>query len=220
MNDFKAYLAEAIATFTLVFVGAGSILADSFVNMGIVGIAFAHGLAIMVMVYAIGHISGGHINPAVTIGMWVTKQMEAVKAAGYIVSQLIGGVVGALTLSVVFASAPAALNLGTPALGAGLTFGGGVLVEAILTFLLVFVIFATAVDKRAPKGIYGLAIGFVITLDILVGGVLTGAAMNPARAFGPALISGAWANQFVYWIGPIVGGTTGALVYNNYFMKK
>jgi len=149
----KKYLAEFIATFTLIFIGAGSILA----NNNLTGVAFAHGLAIMCMVYAIAHISGAHINPAVTIGMWVTKKINLKDGFFYIAAQLLGGVVGALALKIVFVNVSSSLNLGTPALVSGLSFFNGVLVEAILTFFLVFVIFAVAVDKRAPKGIYGLA---------------------------------------------------------------
>lgn len=212
----KKYLAEFIATFTLIFIGAGSILAGN----NLTGIAFAHGLAIMVMVYATAHISGAHINPAVTIGMWVTKKINSKDGICYIIAQLFGGIVGAIVLKTVFVNASSSLNLGTPALGSGISFFNGVLVEAILTFLLVFVIFAVAVDKRAPKGMYGLAIGMVITFDILAGGPLTGAAMNPARAFGPALVSGYFVNHLVYWIGPIVGGILGAVVYDRYLLKK
>jgi len=212
----KRYLAEFIATFTLIFIGAGSILA----NNNLTGIAIAHGLAIMCMVYATAHISGAHINPAVTIGMWVTKKIETKDGFFYIIAQLAGGIVGAFALKTVFVNAPSTLNLGTPTLGSGITFFNGILIEAILTFLLVFVVFAVAVDKRAPAGMYGLAIGMVVTFDVLAGGPLTGAAMNPARAFGPALISGYFVNHLVYWIGPIVGGIVGALVYNNYLLKK
>lgn len=212
----KKYLAEFIATFTLIFIGAGSILA----NNNLTGIAFAHGLAIMCMVYATAHISGAHINPAVTIGMWVTKKINSKDGFFYIVAQLLGGVVGALALKTVFVDVSSSLNLGTPALASGLSFFNGVLVEAILTFLLVFVIFAVAVDKRAPKGFYGLAIGMVITFDILAGGPLTGAAMNPARAFGPAIVSGYFVNHLVYWVGPIVGGVAGAVTYNKFLLSK
>ena len=166
LKAYKAYLAEFIATFALVFVGAGSILANSYSPIGILGIALAHGLVLMCMIYAIGHISGGHINPAVTIGMWITKKINTLRAIGYIISQLLGAVIAALLLKVAFASAPTSLNLGTTALS-GISFGTGVLIEIILTFLLVFTIFGVAVDKRAPKGIYGLAIGLVLTFDIL-----------------------------------------------------
>jgi glycerol uptake facilitator protein len=210
----KEYIAEFIATFALIFIGAGAILA----NVGIIGIALAHGLVLMSMIYATGHVSGAHINPAVTISMWVTKRIESVKAIGYIISQLLGAVVGALFLRIIFSNAQLSLNLGTPGLN-GVSFWVGILIEFILTFLLVFTIFGTS-DKRAPKGIYGVAIGLVLTFDILVGGNLTGAAMNPARVFGPALISGFWNHHIVYWIGPVLGALLAGLVYDNLLLEN
>jgi len=212
----KAFLAEAVATFSLVFIGAGSILANEITGggLGLIGIAFAHGLVLMAMIYATGHISGGHINPAVTISMWFTKKIGTKKAIGYIVSQLIGASIAGFLLASIFVSAPASLHLGVTDLAAGISMGQGILLEAVLTFFLVFIIFGTAVDQRAPKGFYGLAIGLVLTFDILVGGALTGASMNPARTFGPAIVSGYWVNHIVYWIGPIIGAITAAVIYN------
>lgn len=223
MKDLKAYVAELIATFTLCFIGAGAIVTNSYTDgaVGLVGIALAHGIAIMIMVYATGHISGGHINPAVTIGFMVTKRIEIGKGIGYIVSQLAGGVLAGFTLRAIFSPAVwGATHLGTPALGSGIGFGSGILIEAILTFFLVMTVFATAVDSRAPKNIYGIAIGATIVCDILMGGPLTGAAMNPARTFGTGVAAGFFENHLVYWIGPIVGGAVAALLYNNFFMSK
>ena len=220
-DDYRAYLAEAIATFALVFIGAGAILADRVSgNFGILGIAFAHGLVLMCMVYATGHISGGHVNPAVTIGLYFGRQIKAAKAFGYIVSQLIGATIAGLLLKMIYVSAPAAAHLGTPGLAPGVSFGAGVLIEAVLTFFLVFTVFGVAVDKRAPAGMYGMAIGLVLTFDILAGGVFTGASMNPARTFGPAAASGFWANHLVYWIGPVIGAIVAAMVYTKFLMKS
>ncbi|MBI2173013.1 MAG: aquaporin [Candidatus Aenigmarchaeota archaeon] len=215
MKVYSVYVAEAIATFSLVFIGAGSILAGN----DIIGVALAHGLVLMCMVYATAHVSGAHINPAVTVGMLVTKKIGSSKAALYIISQLVGAAVAGFFLAAIFPSAPA-LNLGTPALASGLPVASGILVEAVLTFFLIFTIFGVAVDKRAPAGFYGLAIGLVLTFDILAGGTLTGAAMNPARAFGPALASGFWENQVVYWIGPIIGAIVAALAYDRVLSSK
>ena len=212
MKAYKTYLAELIATFGLVFIGAGAVLAD----VGIVGVALAHGLVLMCMIYAIAHISGGHVNPAVTIGLWITKKISTVRAAGYIISQLLGATIAALLLKVIFTASSS--NLGVPTLS-GVGFGTGILIETILTFFLVFVVFGVAVDKRAPKGLYGLAIGLVLTFDIFMGGALTGAAMNPARAFGPALVSGLWTNHLVYWIGPLIGGIIAAVLYSTLLLK-
>lgn len=180
-----------------------------------VGIALAHGLAIATLVSAAGHISGGHFNPAVTAGFVATRRMPLGQGIAYVIAQLAGASVAALLLTASFPEATRkAVHLGTPALGQGVTAGVGIVVEAILTFLLVFVIFGVAVDVRGPRGVAGLIIGLVIAMDILAGGVLTGAAMNPARAFGPALFSGHWANQAVYWVGPLLGGVGGAWLYH------
>ncbi|MFQ6112825.1 MAG: MIP/aquaporin family protein [bacterium] len=222
-ENLKPFLAELISTFALCFIGAGAIVTDSYTNggVGLVGIALAHGLVLAIMVSATGHISGGHVNPAVTIGFMVTRRIEIVKGTGYIVSQLVGAVLAGFALRAIFSPEVwSASNLGTPALNAGVPFWNGVYIEAILTFFLVFTIFATAVDSRAPRNIYGFAIGLVLTFDILMGGPLTGASMNPARTFGPAVASGYFSNHLVYWIGPIVGGAVAALVYNTLLMSK
>lgn len=218
---WRAYVAELIATFTLVFIGAGAICLDvSRGGVGLVGIALAHGLAIFVMCAAVGHISGAHINPAVTLGVWVAKKIETQTAVGYILAQLVGAVLGAWVLKCFY---PYSLGmpavLGTPMIAASLTMGQAVFVEAILTFLVVFVVFGSAVDARGPK-IGGLAIGMTVAMDILMGGPLTGAAMNPARAFGPALVAGFWKNQSVYWVGPLLGGAAAGWIYSKLYLKR
>ncbi len=215
-------LVEAVGALALIFLGAGSIIADQITGgkVGLVGIAFAHGLAIATMVAAAGHVSGGHFNPAVTLGFVATRRMPVGTGITYILAQLVGASVGGLLLTAVFPEAARmAVNLGTPALGRGVSAGTGIVVEAVLTFFLVFVIFGVAVDARGERAIAPLAIGLVIVMDILGAGVLTGAAMNPARAFGPALFSGFWANHAVYWIGPFIGGVLGAWVYT-YLMQR
>ncbi len=222
MTDSKKLISEFVGTFALVFIGAGSVATNYISNgaLGLFGIATAFGLVVMAMIYATGHISGTHINPAVTIALVATKKMDAKDAVPYIISQLAGAAVAGMTLAVIYPTAVAGVNLGTTGLGTNVGFGTGVLVEAILTFLLVFTIFGAAVDKRAPAGFAGFAIGMVVLFDILVGGPLTGASMNPARTFGPALASGYWANHLVYWIGPIIGGVVAALLYDGVFAEK
>jgi MIP family channel proteins len=218
----RAALAEAIGTFALVFIGAGSIIADQLSGgrVGLVGVALAHGLAIATLVSATGHISGGHLNPAVTAGFVITRRIPVGVGIGYMVGQLVGASVGALLLVAAFPEAARqAVHLGTPVLGRGVTAGVGIVVEGVLTFLLVLVVFGVAVDARGPRGIAGLMIGLVIAMDILAGGVLTGGAMNPARAFGPALFSGFWQNHLVYWIGPLLGGAAAAWVYESAFIR-
>ncbi len=192
MTEPKKLISEFVGTFALIFIGAGSV-ATNYISdgaLGLVGIATAFGLVVMAMIYATGHISGTHINPAVTIALVATKKMNAKDASPYIISQLAGAAVAGLTLGVIYPTAIASVHLGTTSLGANVGFGTGILVEAILTFLLVFTIFGAAVDKRAPAGFAGFAIGMVVLFDILVGGPLTGALNEPARTFGPALASG------------------------------
>jgi aquaporin Z len=211
-----------MATFILIFIGAGAIMTSTATGgaTGLTGIALAHGLAIFIGVAAMGHVSGAHINPAVTIGFLITRRIPVLNGGVYIVAQLVGAIIGALVLRAAFTSEiVAASSLGTPALGPGVTMMAGILLEAILTFILVTVIFQTAGHPQGPKVIAPLAIGFTITLDILMGGPLTGAAMNPARAFGPALVGGYWANHIVYWIGPIAGGALAALVAHHILQR-
>ena len=218
----RSLVAEAVGALALIFLGAGSIIADQLSGgkVGVIGIAFAHGLAIATMVAAAGHVSGGHFNPAVTLGFLATRRLPVGTGISYILAQLVGASIGALLLTATFPEAARqAVGLGTPALGRGISAGTGIVVEAVLTFFLVFVIFGVAVDARAQRPAAPLAIGLVITMDILAGGVLTGAAMNPARAFGPALFSGVWANHAVYWIGPAVGAVLAAWIYT-YLMDR
>lgn len=220
MNS-KKFIAEFIGTFTLIFVGVGAIAGD-FLNggqTGLVGIALAHGLAIGVMVSATMAISGGHINPAVTIGFLCTKKIDLAGAANYIIAQCLGAIVAMLLLKACLPStALVSVNMGTPALAVGISAGMGFLTEMILTFLLMFVIFGTAVDPRAPK-VGGLFIGLTIVLDILIGGPITGAAMNPARHLGPALLGGGLNDLWLYWAGPVVGAVLAAVVYDKFLQE-
>jgi MIP family channel proteins len=211
----KPLVAELIGTFTFVFIGAGSIITNALTNgaLGTLGIALAHGLALSIIITVFAATSGGHINPAVTIGMLMTRRITPLLGLLYIVAQLVGATLAGLLLRAVFPFAVwQAAKLGTPDLAPGVSFGTGVLVEAILTFFLLLAVFGTAVDPRAPK-IGGFGIGLTVAFDILMGGALTGASMNPARTFGPALAGGFWQNDLVYWIGPIIGGAIAALIY-------
>jgi len=221
-DSLRRGVAEFVGAFALVFVGAGSIAtAGAIGDPSLIGIALAHGLVIAVMASAVGHISGGHFNPAVTLGFLVTRRMAPTLAVIYWIAQLVGGLLGALLLTALLPDdLTDPVNLGVPALGGGLGAGAGVVVEAILTFFLVWVIFATAADPRGTfTSIAGLAIGFTITLDILIGGPLTGAAMNPARAFGPQLVGGEWADGWVWYVGPLAGGAVAALAYEWLYLR-
>lgn len=215
-----ALIAEALGTFLFFFVGAGSVLLGDYLaanggsGPGLLGVALAHGLALAVLVSALGPVSGGHFNPAVTLGVWLMGKITPTKAALYVVAQLVGGLAAGLALKAVFADAWQPSNIGTPALGAGITPALGIGIEAVLTALLMLTVIGTAVDPRAPK-IGGLAIGLAVAADILVGGPLTGAAMNPARWFGPAVAAGAYADWYVWWIGPAIGAAVAALIYRS-----
>jgi aquaporin NIP len=203
--------AEGIAAFVLVFAGCGAIIADAQYegSLGTVGIALVFGLVIMVMVYATGHLSGAHINPAVTIAFTLSRHFPAREALAYIVAQCVGAIGAALVLLAVWPSKPADLGATLPSVGAG----SALVYEAILTAFLMFVIMAVATDTRAVGAAAAIAIGGTIGFDALLGGPVTGASMNPARSFGPALVSGTWTDFWVYVAGPVVGAGVGALAY-------
>jgi MIP family channel proteins len=213
-------VAEGLGTFALVFIGAGSVISDNYGRYGVLGISIAHGLVLAVMVTATMSISGGHLNPAVTIGLLVTRRTTAVTAAAYIAAQLIAAVLAALLLKAVYTpGVTGAASLGIPRIASSITFGQAIGIEAILTFFLVSAVFGTCVNPEAPK-VGGFGIGLVLVFDILVGGPLTGAAMNPARAFGPALISGEWVGHIVYWVGPLIGAVLAALLWQYVLLPK
>jgi MIP family channel proteins len=225
-TTFQKFVAEFIGTFALVFFGVGSICVDRHLQssggIGLLAIALAHGLAIGIMVSAFGHVSGGHFNPAVTIGFWVTKRLGTLDAFLYWAAQLLGGIVAAFLLrSVIPEETWRAVALGTPELLRDFPRLSGMVLEAVTSFFLVLVVFATAVDERgAFRAIAGFGIGLTITLGILAIGPYTGGAMNPARAFGPALAAHHWTNQGVYWIGPLAGGFLAGLLYDSLYLKK
>lgn len=219
--NFKALIAEFIGTFALIFIGVGAI-ATNYINRGITGapvdltaIALAHGFTIAVMVSATAAVSGGHLNPAVTFGAFMTGKIDRKNAVGYVISQCLGGIFAASLIKLVIPlEALQAVGMGTPTLGLGETPLMGLGMEFFLTFFLVFVVFGTGIDARAPK-LGGLFIGLTVTLDILAGGPLSGAAMNPARYLGPALMGGGLQYLWVYCLGPLAGGAAAALLYHH-----
>lgn len=223
---WRKAIAEFVGAFTLIFIGAGAVISTG--NADLLLIALAHGLAIGVMVSALARISGGHFNPAVTLGALAGRQITVRLALVYWAFQLLGALVAALALFAIFPSSvwqPS--HLGTPTLGTtpGLSWNvsvaTGILVEAVLTFLLVFVVYGTGMDPRgAFNAVGGFAIGLTITVDIMMGGPLTGAAMNPARWFGPAVVSQFFDNWYVYWIGPFLGAVIAGVVYSRVFLDK
>jgi len=228
MVNPRNWFAEGVATYCLVFFGPLSVIlsvaafGDGLSTEAIIMISLAHGSAIGLMVYAFGHVSGAHINPAVTIPMIITKKISPADGAGYITFQLIGGIVAAFTLLMTLPELGAQVNFGTQAPGELINNSAisAVGLEMIFTFFLVTVIFMTAVHKKAAAGIQGLSIGGMVFLLHLVGVPLTGASMNPARTLGPAIVSGFWEFHWVYWVGPIIGGIIAGLIMNYVFVKK
>lgn len=219
----RRLVAEALGTFAFVFVGVAVVVVNGgFPNSGIglLGIALAHAVALSVMISATMAISGGHLNPAVTVGLLVARRIGPLEAAAYIVTQLAAACVGALLVQWLLpAGAVRSALLGLPVIASSITLGQAMGIEVVLTFFLMSAVFGTAVSPDAPR-IAGFGIGLVLLFDILVGGPLTGAAMNPARAFGPALVSGQWLGHVVYWIGPMAGAILAALLWQYVLLPK
>ncbi|MCA1678000.1 MAG: MIP family channel protein [Actinobacteria bacterium] len=203
--------AEGLAAFALVFAGCGAIVTDARYDgaLGAVGVSLVFGLIIMVMIYATGHLSGAHINPAVTLAFTLTRHFPPREAAAYIAAQVAGATAGALALLAIWTDKPANLGATVPSIGAGSAF----VYEFLLTAFLMFVIIAVATDTRAVGAAAAIAIGGTVALDALFGGPVTGASMNPARSLGPALASGTWTDFWIYLAGPILGAAAGALAY-------
>ena len=214
---WNAILAEGIGTFFFFFVGIGASSIGG--TIGVVGVALAHGIVLAVMVSSLGAISGGHFNPAVTFGIWMASRLDNRRAVAYVIAQLLGAVLAAIAIGYV-SNVPNAVAAGTPALANGIDIGRGIVIEAILTAILLTAVFGTAVDPRAPKTIAGLGIGLAITADIFMGGPLTGAAMNPARWFGPALVAGKFDNAIVWIAGPLRGAAVVAAIYRLLFLPE
>jgi MIP family channel proteins len=220
-DSWRHFAAEFIGTFALVFVGGGAIITSPMlqVQAAVVNIAFAHGLILALMVTATMRISG-HLNPAVTAGFLVTRRIEPMMAVVYWIAQITGAIIAAYMLKALY---PAGLvmttRLGGQQISADINMIQAIGLEAIATFFLVFVVFGTAVDPRAPK-VGGFAIGLTVTAGILAIGPLTGGSMNPARSFGPAIVGHVFEGQTAYWIGPLIGGMAAALLYDRLFLRR
>jgi MIP family channel proteins len=217
-------LAEFIGTFMLVFVSAGAIASAGLtgdVSPSLLVVAFAYGLVVAVMVSAVGHISGGHFNPAVTLAFFVTRRLAVPLTIAYLVVQLAAAAGAALLIRWVFPGDSAeGVGYGSPAIDPGIEVAEALVVEALLTFFLVWVVFATLADIRGTfKAVAGLAIGLTIVFDVLIGGPLTGAMMNPARAFGPQLVDGSWDDFWIWYAGPILGGAIAGLLYELVYLR-
>lgn len=223
-NPWNAVIAEGAGTFLFFFVGIGSVAAGQAAGWapgdpaGLVVVALAHGVVLAVLISALGAVSGGHFNPAVTFGVWVASQIPGRRALSYVLAQLIGGLLAAMAIGFVLPGSTAG-GLGTPQLASNITPVAGIAIEAVLTVILLIAVFGTAIDPRGPK-IGGLAIGLAIAADILMGGALTGAAMNPARWLGPAAASGIWTDGYVWVIGPLIGAAVAAFAYRFFLLPE
>jgi aquaporin Z len=218
---FRRSLAELLGTFALVFIGAGAVASKYFpeATYGIFGVAVAHGLVLAVMVTAMLGISGGHLNPAVTLGLVAVRRADLRTGLAYIVAQLLGALLAALMIKMVYPlGVVRPISLGTPTIANTIQLQQAMIIEGLMTFFLVSAYFGTILNPAAPR-LGGLGVGLTLLFDMLVGGPLTGAAVNPARAFGPALVSGQWVGHLVYWIGPIVGGVLAALLWEYVLLR-
>jgi len=224
-NLTQKLVAEFLGTFALIFFGAGAACVDfqlrSSGGLGLLAVALANGLAIAIMVSALQHVSGGHFNPAVTIGLWVTRRLSTLDSLSYWGAQLLGATAAGFVLKAVIPDDVAAnVFLGTPELMRDFPRWSGMALEAVATFFLVLVFFATVVDTRGTfRAIAGFGVGLTMALGILVAGPFTGGALNPARAFGPAVASGHWLNWGIYWVGPLAGGFIAGLLYDSLFLR-
>jgi aquaporin Z len=220
-HAFRGPVAELIGTALFVFFGAGSVVANAAgIPLGPVGVALAHGVGIAVLITMTMAISGGHLNPAVSLALWLAQKIDGRRLAFYVAAQLIGAVIGALLVKAFFAAGAARVtSLGTPQISGALSLFEAIAVEAVLTFFLVSAVFGTCVHPAAPK-VGGFGVGLAIFTCALVCGSLTGAAMNPARAFGPALVSLDWHGQIAYWIGPGVGAAAAAALWRYVLLPK
>jgi MIP family channel proteins len=217
----RATAAEFVASFALVVLGAAAVIAQANGRLDLTGVALANGLAFAIMISITAHLSGGVVNPAVAIGLWVTGGLGSVRAAAYISAQLLGAAAGAFLLKFLVPSVSFEPGGGGMALATGLPSGKGLLIEAVATFLLVFVVFGAAIDDRGLAGrTAGLTIGLVVAVGTMAFGPWTGAAMNPARWLGPALATGAWSDWWVWTLGPVAGGIVAAVLYRAVFLTS
>lgn len=214
-------VAEVYGTFALVFFGCGAVIMESFptARFGLLGIALVHAVVLSVAITSTMAISGGHLNPAVSIGLWATRRTTGQDTFVYVLSQLAGALLAALALKMLLPGGVAKFVLwGTPTIYAGMTFGTATVLEGLLTFFLMSAVMGTAVSSAAPK-VGGFGIGLTLFFAIMVGGPFTGGALNPARAFGPAVISGNMQSLGAYFIGPIVGAVLAALLWDKVLLK-
>ncbi|MGH9454737.1 MAG: MIP/aquaporin family protein [Candidatus Acidiferrum sp.] len=226
-NLAQKLTAEFLGSFALIFFSAGAVCVDWYPHatnaLGLLGIALVYGLTMAIMVCALGHISGGHFNPAITIGFWVTKRLNTIDTIAYWAAQLVGAIAAAYLLkSIIPDDTWRAVALGTPMFTHDFTRLSGMILEGLATFFLVLTVFAASVDERSAafRPVAGFAIGLSLAVGSLIAAPFTGGALNPARAFGPALASSHWQNHGIYWVGPLAGGFLAGFLYDSLFLKK
>ena len=222
MRLVRPLTAEFVGTFGLVFAGTAVIISDSFPGgkAGLVGVALAQGLMLALGITATMGISGGHLNPAVTLGFLSTRRIDLKTALAYIGAQVAGGVAGAFaTRFLVPNNVGRLLSDGLPIINSNIQLGGAILLEAVMTFFLMSAVMGTVINPKAPK-MGGLWVGVAVIAMVLVGGPLTGAVMNPSRAFGPAVVSWIWTGQLAFWFGPILGAVAAALLWDKVLLKE
>jgi MIP family channel proteins len=225
----QKFVAEFVGTFGVVFIAAGAVSADQYLaassqsRLGVLGIALAYGLAYAVMVSALFHISGAHFNPAVTVGLWVTRRIGTMQGLGYLIAQILGSIFAMYLLIALIPDAAwraRALGSITPDFSPDITRGQGMVIEAALTFFFVLVIFATAIDaKRGLQKLSGLVSGLALSAGVLVAEPFTGGSMNPVRTLGPAVATRHWENHGVYWLGPLLGSIVASVLYDRLFLR-
>ncbi|MFI5278920.1 MAG: MIP/aquaporin family protein [Gemmatimonadales bacterium] len=221
-STLRPLVAELIGTFFLVFCGVGAAVSELYRSgtVGFVGIAIANGVALAIGISATMAASGGHVNPAVTIGLWSIGRIDPIKATQYVIAQLAGAIIAVLAVKFLYPDVAGQIAIyGAPRLATDVTVTQGILIEAIMTFLLAFAVMGTIVDGRAPK-MGGLGVGLIVVCDVLAGGQMTGAAMNPARAFAPMLVGGMWTGVAIYWVGPVLGAIAAMQIYERVIMQK
>ena len=219
-RTLRAPAAEFLGTLLFVLVGAGSIVANVNGAGGSLGIAIAHGLGLAILVTIMLPISGGHLNPAVSVALWIGDQIDLKTLGKYVAAQLLGAIVAALLIKALFPASMARItSLGTPQMSGAMGMLAGISLETLFTFFLVSAVFGTCVNPESQR-VGGFAVGLTVLVVALGGGNLTGAVMNPARAFGPALVSGDWHTQAAYWVGPLIGAALAALAWKFLFLPK
>ena len=217
----RRFVVEMIGTFALVFFGCASVITNAYpgTSVGLVGVALAHAVALAIGVSFAMPISGGHLNPAVTLGLMSVGKVDVRTGAVHLAAQVVAALLAALSLQAFFPEAIAGVvAYGTPQLSLNVSLVQGIGLEALMTFFLMSAVFGTVVSADAPR-IGGFGVGLTLVFLILGGGPLTGAAMNPARALGPAIVSGTWTGHAVYWIGPIVGAVAASVVWDRFLLK-